>query len=80
MDWQLSNSTIGVGFGTAALGHQCQQVVAMALEAGFRKFDTAEADWWYDQPAVGRALEVFAIENNKGCQGLEISTKIMATE
>ena len=28
----------------------------MALEAGFRKFDTAEADWWYDQKSVGSAL------------------------
>ena len=28
----------------------------MALEAGFRKFDTAEADWWYDQKSVGLAL------------------------
>ena len=31
----------------------------MALEAGFRKFDTAEADWWYDQKQVGLALADF---------------------
>jgi diketogulonate reductase-like aldo/keto reductase len=31
----------------------------MALEAGFRKFDTAEADWWYDQKSVGLALADF---------------------
>lgn len=36
---------IGVGFGTAALGGACEDVVLMALKAGFRKFDTAEADW-----------------------------------
>ena len=54
-----SEASVGVGFGTAALGSDCYQVVLMALEAGFRKFDTAEADWWYDQRAVGRALQDF---------------------
>lgn len=39
------SSAIGVGFGTAGLGDQGYEVVTMALEAGFRKFDTAEADW-----------------------------------
>jgi diketogulonate reductase-like aldo/keto reductase len=39
-------NTIGVGFGTAGLGNQCYDVVMMALEMGFRKFDTAEADYW----------------------------------
>lgn len=28
----------------------------MALDAGFRAFDTAEADMWYNQDLVGRAL------------------------
>lgn len=80
MSWKESNSTIGVGFGTAALGGNCQQVVTMALEAGFRKFDTAEADWWYDQSAVGRALESFFAtdddETRPDCEGLAVSTKI----
>eukprot|EP00814_Leptocylindrus_danicus_P004207 CAMPEP_0116013796 /NCGR_PEP_ID=MMETSP0321-20121206/5927_1 /TAXON_ID=163516 /ORGANISM="Leptocylindrus danicus var. danicus, Strain B650" /LENGTH=279 /DNA_ID=CAMNT_0003483389 /DNA_START=132 /DNA_END=971 /DNA_ORIENTATION=- len=31
----------------------------MALEAGFRTFDTAEAPYWYDQTAVGEALHSF---------------------
>jgi len=31
----------------------------MALDAGFRRFDTAEADYWYDQESVGRALGSF---------------------
>jgi len=31
----------------------------MALEAGFRKFDTAEADYWHNQKSVGRALEEY---------------------
>lgn len=35
----------------------------MALEAGFRKFDTAEADWWYDQSAVGRSLHDYFAED-----------------
>lgn len=56
---QHDNATARVGFGTAALGESCANVVYMALEEGFRAFDTAEADWWYDQAAVGRALEEF---------------------
>lgn len=56
---ESSNGTIGVGFGTAALGQQSYQITMMALEAGFRKFDTAEADWWYDQKSVGSALSDF---------------------
>jgi diketogulonate reductase-like aldo/keto reductase len=79
-----ANSTvIGVGFGTAALGGNTYGVVTMALEAGFRKFDTAEADWWYDQPTVGRALHDFFLDDNTEsntvpCVGLNmaISTKI----
>lgn len=50
---------VTVGFGTAALGGNSYNVVNMALSAGFRRFDTAEADWWYDQKEVGRALSDF---------------------
>ena len=77
-------SAVGVGFGTAALGGGCYDVVTLALEAGFRKFDTAEADWWYDQKAVCRALQdYFSFEDTctseecaNPCQELRISTKI----
>jgi diketogulonate reductase-like aldo/keto reductase len=51
--------TPSVGFGTAGLGPACFQVVQTALEAGFRVLDTAEADYWYDQAAVGRGLEEY---------------------
>jgi predicted aldo/keto reductase-like oxidoreductase len=52
-------------------------VVNLALENGFRKFDTAEADWWYDQQVVGRALKDFYTKNHlQDCSNLEISTKI----
>eukprot|EP00529_Nitzschia_sp_RCC80_P021189 CAMPEP_0113468480 /NCGR_PEP_ID=MMETSP0014_2-20120614/15380_1 /TAXON_ID=2857 /ORGANISM="Nitzschia sp." /LENGTH=393 /DNA_ID=CAMNT_0000360877 /DNA_START=213 /DNA_END=1394 /DNA_ORIENTATION=- /assembly_acc=CAM_ASM_000159 len=50
---------VGVGFGTAGLGGNTPWVMAKALEEGFRTFDTAEADWWYDQQAVGGALQKF---------------------
>lgn len=60
----MSNALISVGFGTAALGQACFDVVKMALEAGFRNFDTAEADWWYDQRAVGRALQDYALQHS----------------
>ena len=56
---QYHHQNVSIGFGTAALGHQCRQVVTMALREGFRKFDTAEADLWYDQDAVGGALQAY---------------------
>ena len=73
-----------IGFGTAALGSQCAAVVTMALEAGFRTFDTAEAPYWYDQTAVGGALHSFLTllpeceDIPTACveEGLMISTKI----
>lgn len=73
----LFNSTaIGVGFGTAGLGGNSHRAVQMALDAGFRKFDTAEADWWYDQPTVGKALKEYVVSHEISCRDLEISTKI----
>lgn len=77
MQHQLSsNATIGVGFGTAGLGGNSYRAVQMALDAGFRKFDTAEADWWYDQPVVGKALKDYVMDHALSCTDLEISTKI----
>jgi diketogulonate reductase-like aldo/keto reductase len=77
MNMQLFNSSaIGVGFGTAGLGGNSYRAVQMALDAGFRKFDTAEADWWYDQPAVGKSLREYAFDHDLSCADLEISTKI----
>ncbi len=88
----MSIKRIGLGFGTAGLGENVFNSVSLALEAGFRKFDTAEADWWYDQGRVGEALEHFFLpELSQECivdreevscpsfcanKGLEISTKI----
>lgn len=91
--FSTSNSTaIGVGFGTAGLGNACFDVVGMALEVGFRKFDTAEADWWYDQKSVGNALSHYFLlpteEQDQTCvssnvcgksclvENLRVSTKI----
>ena len=78
----VNATTIGVGFGTAALGSNTYSVVTMALAAGFRKFDTAEADWWYDQKNVGRAVKDYfsATGGDDGisCEGLKMSTKMYA--
>jgi diketogulonate reductase-like aldo/keto reductase len=87
MMFASSNSSVTVGFGTAALGPDGYDVVTMALEEGFRRFDTAEAEWWYDQKQVGRALsDFFAFAPNDddskqecvtcASQDLRISTKI----
>ncbi|KAG7374836.1 aldo/keto reductase [Nitzschia inconspicua] len=76
--WQVYNETaIGVGFGTAGLGGNTYSVVQLALENGFRKFDTAEADWWYNQAEVGRSLQDFYTKTGlEDCIDLQISTKI----
>ena len=56
--------------------------MAKALKEGFRKFDTAEADWWYDQQAVGQSLEKFWLDledltdRQEFCSSLKVSTKI----
>jgi diketogulonate reductase-like aldo/keto reductase len=88
----FTNTTIGVGFGTAGLGSSAYDVVLMALENGFTKFDTAEEkDYWYDSAAVGRALSDYFLVPDDECvidandevcgrtcesAGLQISTKI----
>mmetsp|Transcript_1435 Transcript_1435/g.1955 ORF Transcript_1435/g.1955 Transcript_1435/m.1955 type:complete len:358 (-) Transcript_1435:1611-2684(-) len=61
MNVTAAAASIGVGFGTAGLGDRCFDVVTMALEEGFRRFDTAEAEYWYDQSSTGRALKDFFI-------------------
>jgi diketogulonate reductase-like aldo/keto reductase len=67
----LTSSNSTVGFGTAALGPAGYDVVTMALEEGFRSFDTAEAEWWYDQKQVGRALRDFFAVNHACIDGGE---------
>jgi diketogulonate reductase-like aldo/keto reductase len=46
-----------VGFGLAAMTGQTERVVCKALRHGFRLFDTAQAPEWYDEAALGVALE-----------------------
>lgn len=72
-------SAVSVGFGTASLGENCYNAVSMALKAGFRKFDTAETEGWYDQSAVGRAVkDYFEQDSDLTCadEDLQITTKI----
>ncbi|CAM9524849.1 unnamed protein product [Ectocarpus fasciculatus] len=56
---QLNNgvSIPRIGFGTAGLGQATEQAVAMALTSGYRHIDTAQAQEWYREEAVGRALK-----------------------
>ena len=46
-----------VSFGTAALprGRGHERVIAAAVRAGVRAFDTAQASEWYDEASVARA-------------------------
>lgn len=55
---------IGIGFGTAGIRGHTTTVIEMAIENGFRKFDTAEENMhWYDQSAVGMTLELMFAES-----------------
>jgi diketogulonate reductase-like aldo/keto reductase len=75
-----------VGFGTGGLvGPVCYDSVTAALKAGFRRFDTAETELWYDQKAVAAALETFFVTENirghdtaisKWPPDIHVSTKI----
>jgi len=73
------DSSINVGFGTAALGGKGVEIVKIALEHGFRKFDTAEEnEFWYDPSSVGQALREYFVGTKDSCQkaDIRISTKI----
>eukprot|EP00934_Nitzschia_sp_Nitz4_P002287 Nitzschia sp. Nitz4//scaffold253_size28098//21626//22655//NITZ4_008144-RA/size28098-snap-gene-0.53-mRNA-1//-1//CDS//3329544309//2287//frame0 len=71
-----SISNVTVGFGTAGLGGYTYQAMTWALDQGFRTFDTAEADWWYDQATVGSALKDYFFAEEIACDSLQVSTKI----
>jgi len=64
----MNDFEVSVGFGTAGLQGACFQAVTSALKAGFRKFDTAEASVWYDQPSVGKALAAYFESEIEDCQ------------
>ncbi|CAN0050123.1 unnamed protein product, partial [Choristocarpus tenellus] len=63
-----------IGFGTAGLGGTTESAVSLALEVGYRHFDTAQAWEWYRENDVGQALEKAGIDwdgkesNGKGRQ------------
>lgn len=61
-----------IGFGTAGLGNSTHKVVLQALDAGYRRFDTAEAKEWYRQDLLGSALRASTIPR----RDLYITTKI----
>ncbi|RYH28557.1 aldo/keto reductase [archaeon] len=53
-----------IGLGTAAMrGETTESVVTEALNLGVRLFDTAQAQEWYDEAAVGRAVARFVQQN-----------------
>jgi len=67
-----------VGFGTAGLGGHTYEAVTHALEEGFRKFDTAEAEYWYDQKTVGDAIRNYYfdfVEQREVCEEDVVDTK-----
>jgi len=45
-----------IGFGTAAMGGNTEEIVCLALSFGIRLFDTAQAVEWYDEEGLGNAL------------------------
>ncbi|CAN0018619.1 unnamed protein product [Scytosiphon promiscuus] len=46
-----------IGFGTAGLGQATEGAVSQALAVGYRHIDTAQAQEWYREEAVGLAVK-----------------------
>ena len=70
-----------VGFGTGGLmGSACHDSVTAALKSGFRRFDTAETELWYDQETVASALKKYFASEDTDISAwppvINISTKI----
>jgi len=66
-----------LGFGTAAMrGSETRAAVRVALKAGFRHFDGAEATEWYDDAAVGEELEAAVAEGLVTREELFIVSKV----
>jgi diketogulonate reductase-like aldo/keto reductase len=61
-----------IGLGTAGLGHDTASAVQFALDAGYRMFDTAQADEWYNEEMVGQTLKQWTGDS----QSLFIVSKI----
>jgi diketogulonate reductase-like aldo/keto reductase len=63
-----------IAFGTAGLprGASHEGVITAAVLAGFRSFDTAQATEWYDEAAVGNALNSSGVPRSE----LFVTTKI----
>eukprot|EP01031_Cornospumella_fuschlensis_P046146 gene46146-56491_t len=65
-----------IGLGTAAMrGEITEKVVTEALSLGVRLLDTAQAQEWYDEAAVGRAVAQFVLQNPNAPEPL-IVTKV----
>lgn len=69
----FGNQMPRVGFGTAGLGEGTLKAVQHAIQAGYRKFDTAEAKEWYREDLVGKAI----LESGLPRQDFFITSKIM---
>lgn len=52
-----------LGFGAA--GRLPSQVIEQALDSGYRLLDTAQANEWYDEAAVGMALKARAVNRSE---------------
>mmetsp|Transcript_20930 Transcript_20930/g.45770 ORF Transcript_20930/g.45770 Transcript_20930/m.45770 type:complete len:687 (+) Transcript_20930:117-2177(+) len=71
---QLSNGVMmpTVGFGTAGLADQTQEVVLSALQAGYTHIDSAQAREWYREDLVGQAIAASGVKREQ----LFITSKI----
>lgn len=66
-----------IGFGTAGMrGEATKRAVSVALEVGFRHFDGAEADEWYDDAALGEALRAAVDAGRVAREDLFVTSKV----
>lgn len=69
---------VRLGFGTAggALGGRTEELVCHAMKKGFRLFDTAQAQEWYDEVGLGFAVNECWYKKGKDVKDLMIVTKV----
>jgi len=65
-----------LGFGTAGLGENTYRCVRQAIAAGFRHFDSAQADEWYQEAQVGSAINDEILEGTLTRGDLFVVTKV----
>lgn len=65
-----------IGLGTAGLGHVTSSIVGKALNYNVKVIDTAQAEEWYNETAVGEALSTWTKASGNNVDDVVVVNKI----